>query len=198
MKVSPLLLLLPLLGACQSSNPYTPDSQPLPPAPAAAANHFDRSAYPSAPRDYGRYRNWAWRDGRLPGGSAWADSAQLAEAIGNSLDQRGLRPVQIGNADLSVSAELHQERRQYQVQDDYGSYYGHGPYGDRYGMYGNVPLVRTYEVDVTVVRIDLFDGHSGEPVWSGQAESRSEGSQSERADALRAAINQALASYPPN
>lgn len=199
MKALLLLLppLLPLLVACQGSNPYVADSHPLPPAPASAAKHFDRSAYPAAPRDYGRYRNWAWCDGQLPGGSAWADGALLAEAVGGGLDQRGLRPAQNANADLQVSAELHQEHRQYQVQDDYGSYYGHGPYGNRYGMYGSVPLVRTYEVEVLVVRIDLFDGRSGQPVWSGSAEARSEGSQSARADALRAAIAQALASYPP-
>lgn len=197
MKALPLALLLPALVACQGSNPYVSDSRPLPPAPPTAAQHFDRSAYPAAPLDYGRYRNWAWHDGQAPAGNAWADGALLAEAVANGLDQRGLRPAQQAAANLQVSAELHQERRQYQVRDDYGSYYGHGPYGDRYGMYGSVPLVRTYTVDVLVVRIDLFDGQSGQPVWSGSAEARSEGSQSEQADALRAAIDQALASYPP-
>ncbi|MBB2493388.1 DUF4136 domain-containing protein [Aquipseudomonas ullengensis] len=197
MKARSLLLLLPLLGACQSSNPYVADSRPLPPAPLNAANLFDRSAYPSAPRDYGQYRNWSWRNGQLPTGSAWADSALLAEAVGNGLDQRGLRPAQNAAADLQVSADLSLERRQVQVRDDYGSYYGNGPYGDRYGMYGSVPLVRSYEVEVAVVRIDLFDGRSGEPVWSGSAETQQDGKQSERADALRKAIADALGHYPP-
>ncbi len=48
------------LAACSSPNPYSPQSTPLPPAPAAAAQIFDHSAYPAAPRDYGRYRSWAW------------------------------------------------------------------------------------------------------------------------------------------
>ncbi|MDG9924579.1 MULTISPECIES: DUF4136 domain-containing protein [unclassified Pseudomonas] len=191
--ISPLLLLL---AACQSDNPYVAGGNPLPAAPANAANHFDRSAYPVAPRDYGRYRDWSWR--QQPAGSAWADGALVAEAVGGGLDQRGLRPVRAGKAaDLQVSAYLSLERRQYQVRDDYGSYYGHGPYGDHYGMYGSVPLVRTYEVEVAVVQIELFDGASGEPVWNGSAEARSEGSQSERADALRRAVTDALGAYPP-
>ena len=191
--VAPLLLLL---AACQSDNPYVAGGNPLPAAPANATNHFDRSAYPAPPRDYGRYRDWSWR--QQPAGSAWADGALVAEAIGGGLDQRGLRPVRAGKAaDLQVSAYLSLERRQYQVRDDYGSYYGHGPYGDHYGMYGSVPLVRTYEVEVAVVQIELFDGASGQPVWNGSAEARSEGSQSERADALRRAVADALGAYPP-
>ncbi|BCR25845.1 hypothetical protein KAM426_33720 [Aquipseudomonas alcaligenes] len=83
------------------------------------------------------------------------------------------------------------------MRDDYGSYYGHGPYGDHYGMYGSVPLVRTYEVEVAVVRIELYDGRDGQPVWSGSGEARSEGSQSERADALRRAVADTLGAYPP-
>ena len=102
-----LLLLCLSLGACQSQNPYVADSKPLPPAPAQAANTVDRSAYPAPVRDYGRYRNWAWRDGRLPAGSAWADSAQVAEAVSDALDQRGLRPVHDNRrADLSVRNRL--------------------------------------------------------------------------------------------
>lgn len=196
MKALVVLPLLLLLTACQSANPYVAGGNPLPPAPANAANHFDHSAYPVAPRDYGRYRDWSWR--QQPAGSAWADGALVAEAVGGGLDQRGLRPVRAGKAaDLQVSAYLSLERRQYQVRDDYGSYYGNGPYGDHYGMYGSVPLVRTYEVEVVVVQIELFDGASGQPVWNGSAEARSEGSQSERADALRRAVADALGAYPP-
>lgn len=197
MKALALLPPLLVLAACQTPNPYQADGKPLPPAPAAAAKHFDRSAYPAAPRDFARYRDWAWRS--QPAGSAWADGALVAETVGAGLDQRGLRPVRAGKAaDLQVSASLQLERRQYQVQDDYGSYYGHGPYGDHYGVYGGVPLVRTYEVEVAVVYIELFDGASGQPVWNGSAEARSEGSQSERSEALRRAVEDALAAYPPD
>ncbi|MEO4047503.1 DUF4136 domain-containing protein [Pseudomonas sp. CAU 1711] len=196
MKALSLLPALLLLAACQSPNPYTASGKPLPPAPPEAASHFDRSAYPAAPRDYGRYRDWAWR--QAPAGSAWADGALVAETVGNGLDQRGLRPVRGGKvADLRVSASVRLERRQYQVRDDYASYYGHGPYGDHYGLYGSVPLVRTYEVEVAVVRIELYDGASGEPLWSGSAEARGDGSQGERVAALRRAVEDALSAYPP-
>lgn len=193
------LSLTVLLGACASSNPYVEESLPLPPAPPGIENHLDLSAYPAAPRDYSRYRNWSWRNGQLPPGSAWADSALLAEAVSNALDQRGLRPATSSTtADVQVTSDLRLERRQYQVRDDYGSYYGSGPYGDRYGMYGRVPLTRTYEQEVAVVRIDLFDGRNGQPVWSSSAEALSKGSQSERADALREAVKKALQGFPPS
>lgn len=197
------LLVMSLgLAACQSPNPYVASSNPLPPAPPQAAGTFDRSAYPAPQRDYGRYRSWAWRDGRLPNGSAWADSAQVAEAVSNALDQRGLRPLHDNRpADLWVSADLHLEKRLRQVQDDYGygyGGYGYNRYGPGYGMYNTVPVVRTYEVEVVVVRVNLFDGGSGQPVWSASAETSSQGSLGERADALREAVEKAMAAYPPS
>ncbi|MFW0758541.1 DUF4136 domain-containing protein [Pseudomonas sp. H11T01] len=190
-----LVVLCLVLSACQGSNPYVASSNPIPPAPPQAANTFDRSAYPAPQRDYGRYRNWAWLNGRLPTGSAWADSAQIAEAVSNGLDQRGLRPLHDNRpADLWVSADVHLEKRLRQVQDDYG----YGGYGNGYGMYNTVPVVRTYEVNVVVVRVDLFDASSGQPVWSASAETSSQGSLSERSDALREAVGKAMSAYPPS
>lgn len=199
------LLGLPLallLAGCARDNPYTASSNPLPPAPAqATANTFDASAYPAAPRDFGRYRNWTWLQGRQPAGSSWATPEQMQEAVAAGLDRRGLRPVQSGNpADLQVSAELRMERRVRQVYDDYGAGYGRGPYGrDYYGGYASMPIVRNYEEQVLVVRIDLLDGASRQPVWSGSAEARAGGdSQSANRDALREAVNRALENYPPS
>lgn len=199
MRALEFLLLLPLLAACQADNPYRAQSTPLPPAPPQAAEHFDRSAYPAPTRDYAGYRNWAWLDGRPPAGSAWASSALVQEALGNALDQRGLRPARPGAAaDLEVAAELHPERRLRQVREDYGGYYGHGRYWHDYGLWGSVPLVRTYEEQVLVVHIELFDAADGQPLWSGGAEMPSGGSQAEHADALRAALKRALENYPPD
>ncbi|MHC8383878.1 DUF4136 domain-containing protein [Pseudomonas sp. LB3P14] len=200
---SGLLVICLGLAACQGSNPYVASSNPLPPAPPHAANTFDRSAYPAPPRDYGRYRSWAWLNGRLPPGTAWADSAQVAEAVSNALDQRGLRPLHDNRpADLFVSAELHLETRLRQVQDDYGyyggGYGGYNRYGSGYGMYNTVPIVRTYQEQVVVVRVDLFDAQSGQPVWSASAETSNRGSQSERADAIREAVEKAMSAYPPS
>jgi hypothetical protein len=197
------------LAACQSPNPYVASSKPLPPAPAHAAQTFDASAYPAPPRDYARYRNWAWIDGQLPAGTNWADSAQIAEAVSNGLDQRGLRPQRGSDpADLRVGTSLRMETRLQQVRDDVGYGAGYGGYGrgygsydryDRYGSaYGSYPRVRTYQVQVMVVRIDLFDGKSGQPVWSASAENSSQGSLSDRNEALRNAVQKALTAYPPS
>lgn len=196
---SGVLLFCLGLAACQGSNPYVATSNPLPPAPPQAANTFDRSAYPAAPRDYGRYRSWAWLNGHLPPGTAWADSAQVAEAVSNALDQRGLRPLHDNHpADLFVSADLRLETRLRQVRDDYGYYGGYGGYGPGYGMYGSVPIVRTYSEQVVVVQVDMFDARSGQPVWSSSAETGNRGNESERVDAIREAVEKAMSAYPPS
>jgi hypothetical protein len=58
--------------------------------------------------------------------------------------------------------------------------------------------VHSYREEVIVVRIDLFDGRDGQPVWSASAETLAGDSQGERAAALRNALQQALTSYPPH
>lgn len=164
------------------------------------------SAYPAAPRDFGRYRNWTWLNGQLPPGTQWADSAQVAEAVSNGLDQRGLRPSQNPQAaDLRVTADTRTETRIRQVRDDYyDPYYGgagvgyYNGYRNGYGGYASVPIVRTYQEQVVVVRISLFDARSGQPVWSASAETGSGGDQSDRAKALRQAVQRALTAYPPS
>lgn len=200
------LALLPLvLAGCQGTNPYVASSRPLPPAPAQAANTFDASAYPTPARDYGHYQSWGWRNGQLPTGSANADPAQLADAVSAALDQHGLRPARNGSPDLLVSANIHLEKRLRQVRDydsydpyPYGSV-GYGGYRNGYGGYASVPVVRTYQVEVMVVRVDLYDGRSGQPVWSGNAESGSDqGSPRDRESAVRQAVGKALSGYPPS
>lgn len=187
------------LTACSNPNPYSPQSTPLPPAPSAAAQTFDRSAYPAAPRDYGRYRSWAWQNGQLPAGAGWADPAQIAELLANSLDQQGLRPAQGGaKADLLVSSQVRTERRQVETYDDRGVYYGHSPYGNTYGMAGSVPLRRTYEEHYLIVQVRLIEAASGVEVWSNSAENRTtDDGQAARNKVLRQTIQDALSNYPP-
>jgi len=192
MRTAIAILILPLLAACQSQNPYQAESLPMPPAPPGAATTFDRSAYPAAPRDYGRYRSWSWLDGRAPG----AD--QLADSVSAGLDQYGLRPALNGPGDVLVSARISQETRLRQYQDNVGGYYGTGNHWDRsYGAYGSVPIVRTYEQKVAVVRIELIDPRDRQVVWSGSGEAVAGKDQAAQADAMRAAIRSALDGYPP-
>lgn len=209
MKRRLVLLTLSLgLAACQSPNPYTAVSAALPPAPAQAAYAIDTSGYPAAPRDYASYRSWAWLNGQLPPGSQWAESAQVAEAVSNGLDQRGLRPSRNPQAaDLQISADTRIETRLRQVRDDYydpyyggagAGYYGGNGYRNGFGGYASVPVVRTYQEQVMVVRISMFDARSGQPVWSVSAETASGGDQAARATALRQAVQRALSAYPPS
>ncbi|MEE4947624.1 DUF4136 domain-containing protein [Pseudomonas alliivorans] len=200
-----LIVLFLATGACQSNNPYVANSMPIPPAPPQAAQTLDLSAYPAPPRDYGRYQSWAWLNGQLPPGTAWMDSAQVAEAVSTGLDQRGLRPARNTPADLYVSAATRQETRLRQVREDYDPYYGGGlcydgyrrGYGPGYGGYASVPVVRTYQERVMVVQINLFDARTGQPVWSTSADARSGNDLSDRSKALRQAVQQALTEYPP-
>ncbi|WP_192980096.1 DUF4136 domain-containing protein [Pseudomonas sp. EggHat1] len=192
MRTAIAILILPLLAACQSQNPYQAESLPMPPAPPGAATTFDRSAYPAAPRDYGRYRSWSWLDGRAPGGD------QLADSVSAGLDQYGLRPALNGPGDVLVNARISQETRLRQYQDNVGGYYGTGSHWDRhYGAYGGVPIVRTYEQKVAVVRIELIDPRDRQVVWSGSGEAVAGKDQAAQADAMRAAIRSALDGYPP-
>lgn len=192
MRTAIALLVLPLLAACQSPNPYQAESLPMPPAPPGAASTFDHSAYPAAQRDYGRYRSWSWLDGRAPGGE------QLAESVSAGLDQYGLRPALQGPGDLLVHARISQETRQRQYYDDVGGYYDAGSRWDRhYGAWGSVPIVRTYEQKVAVVRIELIDPRDRQVVWSGSGEAIAGKDQSAQAEAMRVAIRAALDGYPP-
>lgn len=196
----PLLCLS--LAACQSGNPYTSESEPIPPAPPV--EQIQSPTYPAAPRDFSAYQSWSWRN--PPAGTASLASEELQEMVSGALDQRGLRPApasEKGHVQITASAQM--ETRVRQVYDDYdtrvgvGRYGGYGPgYGSGVGIGTSVPLVRNYEEEVVTVRIEMIDSVSGQTVWSNRAEARSGGSQAERKDAARDAVNRALADYPPS
>ena len=61
-----LLLSCLALAACQASNPYTPQSVPIPPSPPI--ERVQSSTYPAAPRDFSTYQTWSWKN--PPAGSA--------------------------------------------------------------------------------------------------------------------------------
>lgn len=192
---------LPLLclsfAACQSSNPYTNESAPIPPAPPV--EKIQSPIYPAAPREFSAYQSWSWRS--PPPGTASLAGEELQEMVAGALDQRGLRPAP-GDAkgDVQISARASMETRVRQTYDDYGTHIGagrYGGYGSGYGIGGSAPIMRTYEEEVVSVSIEMYDSSSGQAIWSNRAEARSGGNQAERKDAARQAVNNALADYPP-
>lgn len=199
LKRTALSLLCLTLAACQGSNPYTREAAPIPPAPPV--EQIQSPIYPATPRDFSSYQSWSWRT--PPAGAASLAGEELQEMVAGALDQRGLRPAPDGaRGDVQVSVSASLQTRVRQVYDDYGPHVGVGRYGgygygSGYGVGTRVPVVRNYEEEVMAVRIELFDGASGQSVWSNRAETRSAGKQAERKNAVREAINRALADYPP-
>lgn len=197
-----LTLLCLSLAACQSGNPYTEESAPIPPAPPI--EQIQSPIYPAAPRDFSSYQSWSWRN--RPAGTASIAGEELQEMVAGALDQRGLRPAPAGTkGDVQISASARLETRVRQVYDDYGPrvgvgrYGGYGPgYGSGVGIGASAPVVRNYEEQVITVRIEMIDSASGQTVWSNRAASRSGSTQAERKDAAREAVNSALADYPPH
>lgn len=197
-----LTLLCLSLAACQSGNPYTEESAPIPPAPPI--EQIQSPIYPAAPRDFSSYQSWSWRN--QPAGTASIAGEELQEMVAGALDQRGLRPAPAGTkGDVQISASARLETRIRQVYDDYGprvgvgGYGGYGPgYGSGVGIGASAPVVRNYEEQVITVRIEMIDSASGQTVWSNRAASRSGSTQAERKDAAREAVNSALADYPPH
>ncbi len=196
MKLLPSVVLTLLLAACQQTpNPYTPESVPYPPAPASAAANFDRSNYPPPQRDFALYRSWAWQNGVLPAGNGWVNGQLFTDSISASLDQSGLRPVQ-GSAkpDLLVSASVLTREVEIHEPPEVGGMYGHGPYGDGYGVGVSGPINSTQQV--LRVQIDLFDAHSGQLVWSGNSAQISGYANADKVETLREAVSKAMQSYP--
>ncbi|MFV0453514.1 MAG: DUF4136 domain-containing protein [Pseudomonas sp.] len=190
--VLPLLCLS--LAACQSNNPYTSESAPIPPPPPV--EQVQSPIYPAAPRDFSDYQNWSWRS--PPAATASIPAEELQEMVAGALDQRGLRPAPTGSkGDVQVSVHASRQTRLRHYYDDYGPRVGVGRYGGGYGAWGSTPVLRAYEDEAIAVYIEMYDGASGQPIWSNQAEVSSSTDRAERTDATREAVNRALADYPP-
>ncbi|MOA60068.1 hypothetical protein D3C78_1848580 [compost metagenome] len=61
-----------------------------------------------------------------------------------------------------------------------------------------MPIIRTYQEEVVVVQVDLYDAQSGQAIWSSSAETSNRGSESQRTDAIREAVEKAMSAYPPS
>jgi hypothetical protein len=178
-----MLAVALLLGACQSTQ----------------VNHdFDAS------RDFAGYRSWTWKEPALqyrpddPRIKSDLTEQRIRQAIGEQLDQRGLRMAAGGaKGDVTVQAYLIVEDRQQQVSTNYGGAWG-SPWN---GYWGGPMYTETRNVDykVATLQVDLFDGKDGKLVWRGSAEQIVSDSPkpSERSAAIRATVGKILANYPP-
>ena len=180
------LLLIPLfllLGACQSTMELDYDPN----------------------RDFAAYRSWSWQEPPVryhPEQSPLQSDLteqRIREAVGQQLEQRGLRQASSGQADLNVQVWFSVERR----QDSYTTYYGGMFMGYPGGWWGGPSYAQTnqYEYRVGILQVDLLDGHDGRLVWRGSDEQvlrRNQQSPSERAQLIRETAARVLSQYPPH
>ncbi|MGC6372350.1 DUF4136 domain-containing protein [Pseudomonas sp. K2I15] len=178
------LAVVVLLGGCQTSQ----------------VNHdFDAS------RDFGAYRSWSWKEPALqyrpddPRIKSDITEQRIRQAVGEQLDQRGLRHAAPGTkADLNVQTYLIVEDRQQQVTTNYGGAWG-GPWNGYWGapMYNETRNI-TYKV--ATIQIDLLDGKDGKLVWRGSDEQilASSPEPQDRSAAIRATVTKVLSNYPPH
>lgn len=191
-----------VLFGCQTPNPYQAQSTPLPPAPAAAATHFDSSAYPAS-TDKKTYNYWCWHT-PLSAQELSQDTAQ--RVLTEQLEQYGLRAassVQQCELKVQLSSQPNQRRR----YDDYNypsAYYGYGyggghPFNDRYRYSGigiGIPITsRSYIEHYLQLTLSFTDAQTGATVWQAQSEIASNQQASTSEKALRKAINSMLSSY---
>ncbi|MFT0211776.1 DUF4136 domain-containing protein [Pseudomonas sp. F1_0610] len=169
-----------VLSACQSNNPYQAQSKPLADAPVNAKDHFDASAYPAKSADLSAYRNWQWAAPPVLSNNADISFAEAQNLTAAALDQRGLRPVQGGTAQLAVQVSIQTTKR-----TEYRDYYPDISYGagrySRHGRHGysgvgvSVPLTNpTYTQEYINAQVSLRDLQTGQIVWQGQGESVAE------------------------
>ena len=182
------LLVLPallLLGACQTTQ---------------LSRDFDPN------RDFEAYRSWSWQEPALqykpddPRLKSDLTEQRIRTAIGEQLDQRGLRPAASGaGGDLRVQAWLILDDRQQQISTSYGGDWS-GHWG---GFWGGPAYVetRTLDYQVGTLQIDLFDGKDGKLVWRGSAAQTVRSTPptpAERNAAIRETVAKVLSQYPPH
>ncbi len=194
-----------LLFGCQANNPYQAQGLPLPAAPAAAATHFDKRAYPAG-TDKKTYTYWYWN--RLSTQSLYSDATQSVErqALAEQLEQYAFRPASSSNPcelKITINSQYGQQTRR-----DYSNYpsahygYGYGRshgYHDRYRYSGigmDFPIIpRTYTEHFQQLTLTFTDAESGQTIWQTQSQITSNQHAQTSETALREAINKMLKDY---
>lgn len=199
---APLLLL-----GCKTSNPYQADGLPLPPAPAAAATHFDTSGYP-AQASLKNYQYWCWHNQDLSQANTVYTQNTAQGVLAEQLEQYGLRAAPTASqCELKVQLSSQQNQRvRYDHYDHpyptanlgYG-YGGRHSHYDRYGYSGigmNIPITpRAYTEYYQQLTLSFTDAQTGQSVWRGQSAVSSNQSAQASEKSLRDAISSMLNSY---
>ena len=200
--VAPLILL-----GCKTSNPYQAAGLPLPPAPAAAATHFDSSGYPAQAR-LKNYNYWCWYNQDSSQANAVYTQNTAQGILAEQLEQHGLRAAStIGQCELKVQLSSQQNQR---VRYDHSDYpyptanlgYGYGGRHSNYDRYGhsgigmNIPITpRAYTEYYQQLTLSFTDSQTGQSVWRGQSSVSSNQNAQPSEQGLRDAINTMLNSY---
>ncbi len=194
-----------LLVGCQSGNPYQAESLPLPPAPAAAATHFDASAYPAKVNSR-TYSYWCWHDQYVTARPIVSTVDNAQHILAEQLEQYGLRPASSAEQ-CQLTVQLTRSQRQYErrVYDNlpsanYGFGYRHGdPYYDRHRYSGigvNLPIgSHRYTEYYQLLTLTFTDAQTQQPVWRTQSSVSSDLQGQTTEKALRQAIDNMLSSY---
>lgn len=195
------------LFGCQSSNPYQAEGLPLPPAPAAAATHFDASAYP-AQVGLENYTYWCWHNQDLTQANPVYPQDSAQGILAEQLEQFGLRaasPERQCQLKVQLSSQQNLRIRHDYYDDPYSSAnfgYGYGgrrSYYDRYGYSGigmSIPITpRTYTEYYQQLTLIFTDAQTGQSIWRGQSAVSSNQNAESSEQQLRDAINTMLNSY---
>jgi hypothetical protein len=152
------------------------------------SSDFDRGAR------FDGYRTYAWlprahEDGRNPLITRFA-----RESIDAELKKKGFQPaVDPSSADFEVDFTIGAHDRL--DVNTYPARY-RGPWGWGYGYFGNEIDVRNYREGT--LAIDVFDGQTHQPVWTGRAAKEITRADQSRSDGpIRVAAAEVLAQFPP-
>lgn len=193
------------LAGCQSNNPYQAESVPLPPAPSAAATHFDPNAYPAASQQK-TYSYWCWFEPAQSTTPSSATQEMAQQVLAEQLEQYALRPAATAEQcelKVQLSSQQHQRIRRDYYDDYYPStYYSHGygrGYHDRYRYSGigvDFPIgARTYTEHYQQLHLIFTDAVTSQTIWQTQSQISNNVRAETSEKALRDTINRMLQDY---
>ena len=152
---------------------------------AAVHTDYDHHA------DFARYRTYSWV-GANAGNSLW--QSRIMSAVDSSLAAKGLTRVESGG-DLAVSA-FGRTREQDTLQTFYDGFPG---WGWRAGWWGGGGMATTETIPEKIgnLTVDLFDGHTKQLVWRGEASDVLSDKPEKNEKKLEHAVTEMFDKFPP-